>query len=360
MGKMTILHVDMDSFFSSVETRERPELRGLPVVVGADPKEGKGRGVVSTCSYEAREHGIRSGMPVSRAYKKCPEAVFLPVNMALYRKVSGNIMEILRKYADKFQQISVDEAFLDISKRVERYRDVRELVQKIKEEIWDREKLTCSVGVGPNKFIAKIASDFDKPDGLTVVLEGVEGFLAPLSVRRIPGVGEKTEKALKEMGIETICQLAECDEQKLVAQFGKLGHRLHLLAKGIDESEVIEIRETKSLGREITFEEDTDDPDALDHAIDGLANEVQRVLTDKGYRFRTLTLKIRFEDFETHTRSRSFDLPVSDLELIEETGKELMQEFIEGRKKVRLVGIRVSNLERLDEKQKLMESYMTD
>ncbi|MDI6858909.1 MAG: DNA polymerase IV, partial [Methanocellales archaeon] len=299
MGKRTILHVDMDSFFSSVEARERPELRGLPVVVGADPKEGRGRGVVSTCSYEAREHGIRSGMPISRAYKKCPDAIFLPVNMALYRKVSENIMEILRKYADKFQQISVDEAFLDISKKVKRYRDVRELVQEIKGEIWDREKLTCSVGVGPSKFIAKIASDFDKPDGLTVVSEGVDAFLAPLSVRRIPGVGEKTEKALKEMGIKTIDQLAECDEQKLIAQFGKLGHRLHLLAKGIDESEVIETRETKSLGREITFVEDTDDPDVLGNAIGGLANEVQRVLVDKGYRFRTLTLKIRFEDFET-------------------------------------------------------------
>ena len=358
-SRRTILHVDMDSFFSSIEVRERPELGGLPVVVGADPKEGKGRGVVSTCSYEARERGIRSGMPISRAYKKCPEAVFLPVNMALYRKVSKNIMEILRKYADKFQQISVDEAFLDISKRVKRYRDVREVVQKIKEGIWDREKLTCSVGVGPNKFTAKVASDFNKPNGLTVVLEDVEEFLAPLSVRRIPGVGGKTEKALKEVGIETIDQLAECNEQKLINRFGERGHRLHLLARGIDEDEVREIRERKSLGRELTFEEDQDDPDILYHTIDEMAERVHEVAVEKGYLFRTISIKIRFEDFETHTRARArtVDPVTSSLEAIKYVSKDLMKEFMGGGKRVRLLGIRLSKLEKVDERQRSMEEF---
>jgi len=175
-----ILHVDMDSFFAAIEERAHPEYTGKPIVVGADPKEGKGRGVVSTCNYKARKFGIKSGMPISRAWRLCSEAVYLPVNFKLYEEVSSELMTILRKYADKFEPIGIDEAFLDVSLRAKNFEDARRLAQRIKKEIYEEEKLTCSIGVGPNKLVAKIASDFKKPDGLTVVEEReVKQFLSP-------------------------------------------------------------------------------------------------------------------------------------------------------------------------------------
>jgi len=233
-----ILHVDMDSFFSAVEVRENPELKGLPVIVGGriQPEEekvtkesdGKIRGVVSTCSYEAREYGIHSAMALSQAYNLCPDATLLPVNMPLYKKVSERLMSILRQYADKLEQVSIDEAFLDISTKVKDWNEAREYAQMIKMEILEKEGLTCSIGIAPNKTIAKIASDFVKPNGLTVVeQEHVREFLAPLPVKKIPGVGPKTEAILKQMGMETINQLASCEVLKLVAQFGKYVWRLH-------------------------------------------------------------------------------------------------------------------------------------
>lgn len=358
-GERTILHVDMDSFFSAVEVRERPELKGLPVVVGADPKEGRGRGVVSTCSYEAREYGIRSGMPISRAYKLCPHAVFLPVNMALYRKVSARIARILRRYADRFQQVSIDEAFLDVSERVKGYGSVRELALSIKEEIKRREGLTCSIGVGPNKFVAKVASGLEKPDGLTIVEpDRVREFLAPLPVRKIPGVGRKTEMALRRMGIRTIGQLERCDAQVLVARFGKWGYRLSLLARGIDESEVEEARERKSVSREHTFEEDTDDPAVIDRTIRRMARELHRFLTSEGYLYRTVSVKVRFEDFETHTRSETLPSLTSDLAPIEEVPRGLLRGLLKGGRRVRLVGVRLSSLVRLGKGQRSMEEFL--
>lgn len=353
-----VLHVDMDSFFASVEAREDPSLKGLPVVVGADPKGGRGRGVVSTCSYEAREFGIRSGMPISRAYKLCPQAAFLPVNMALYRRVSARVMRILRRYADKFEQVGLDEAFMDISDRVKGYEEARELASEIKREIGEKERLTCSVGVGPNKFVAKVASDFEKPDGLTVVdPDKVEEFLAPLPVRKIPGVGRKTEMALRKMKVRTIGELAQRDVQSLLARSGRWGRRLGLLARGVDESEVEGRRERRSLGGEHTFEEDTDDVEILHRAVDEISEKLHEVSTKAGYSFKTISLKIRFEDFETHTRSKTLDSPASDLKPIKKVSRNLLKEFLRSGKKVRLVGIRLSNLTRLGKSQKHMEEF---
>jgi DNA polymerase IV (DinB-like DNA polymerase) len=227
----TILLVDMDSFFSSIEMVEHPELVGLPVVVGADPKDGTGRGVVSTCSYEAREYGIRSGMPISRAYRLCPDARFLPVDMALYQTVSGRIMKILRSYAyaDKFQKVSIDEAFLDV--KADDFEDAAGIARNIKKEILAKEKLISSIGIGPNKLVAKIASNIQKPDGLTVVTPGeVQEFLDPMPVTKIPGIGKKTETTLKNMGIETIRELRTYNVRKLVSSFGKWGYQMHDLA----------------------------------------------------------------------------------------------------------------------------------
>ena len=363
-----ILHVDMDSFFSAVEVRENPELKGLPIIVGGkisiekeeeketEKPEKKIRGVVSTCSYEAREYGIHSSMPLSRAYKLCPDAKFLPVNMPLYKRVSREIMGILKEYADKIEQVSIDEAFLDVSTKVRDWNDAREYARQIKRVIMAKEGLTCSIGIAPNKTIAKIASDFVKPDGLTVVEEEkAREFLAPLPVKKIPGVGPKTEQMLKTMGIEQIGQLASYDVQKLVAKFGKYGARLHLIANGIDESEVEEKWERKSLSRERTFAEDTRDVSVLNNCVDELAEEVYNAITREGFVFKTVAIKVRFDDFTLHTRAKTLKSFHSDLSMLRKTARELMMELSEGTgkdKKIRLVGVRVSNLGVVNEKQR--------
>ncbi|MCD4843301.1 MAG: DNA polymerase IV [Methanosarcinales archaeon] len=339
-----ILHVDMDSFYASVEQRENPGLTGLAVVVGSDPKKGKGRGVVSTCSYEARNFGIHSGMPISRAYRLCQDAVFLPVNMSLYQEVSCRIMEILRSYADKFQQVSVDEAFLDISDRVQDYKEAVQLAEQIKSMIMYKEKLTCSIGIAPVKSVAKIASDFNKPDGLTVVEpDKVVGFLEPLKVRKLSGIGRKNEKILTGMGINTLGQLACFDENKLIEIFGKWGSEMHSLSLGQDESEVEESSKIRSISREHTFEEDTDDPVILIKTLDMIAEKVCRSLVHKGYSFGTVSVKVRLEDFTTFTRAKTLGFSSQDRDIIKRVSKELSSEFFYGRK-IRLLGIRLSNL----------------
>ena len=367
-----IFHVDMDSFFSAVEVRENPELKGLPVIVGgriraeeekaAEETDRKIRGVVSTCSYEAREYGVHSAMALSRAYKLCPDAKFLPVNMPLYKRVSREIIAILREHADKIEQVSIDEAFLDISTKVHDWSDARDYAEMIKKEILEKEGLTCSIGIAPNKTIAKVASDFIKPDGLTVVEQGrAREFLAPLPVKKIPGVGPKTDEMLKKMGIEQIGQLASCDVQKLVAKFGKYGTRLHLIANGIDESEVEEEWERKSLSREVTFAEDTKDTSILNNCMDKLAEEVYNAVKKEGFIFKTVAIKVKFEDFTVHTRAKTFKFFYSDLSTLRKTAKELMTEFSEGKgekkKKIRLVGVRVSNLGVVNEKQRRIVAF---
>jgi DNA polymerase IV (DinB-like DNA polymerase) len=365
-----ILHVDMDSFFSAVEVRENPDLKGLPVIVGGriqpeetvtDESDRKIRGVVSTCSYEAREYGIHSAMALSQAYELCPDAKFLPVNMPLYKKVSTELMSILKTYADKLEQVSIDEAFLDISTKVKDWNEARQYAQRIKKEILEKEGLTCSIGIAPNKTIAKIASDFVKPNGLTVVeQEHAREFLALLPVKKIPGVGPKTEQILKLMGIETINQIASCDVQKLVAQFGKYGWRLHQAANGIDESEVEEKWERKSLSRETTLDEHTRDRELIYRCIDELARAVHEKLLVEGFVFKTVAIKVKFDDFTIHTRAQTFKSFHSDLNTLRKTAKELVGVFIgekgKGkRKQIRLIGVRVSNLSVVDEKQRRIE-----
>jgi DNA polymerase IV (DinB-like DNA polymerase) len=352
-----VFHVDMDSFFASVEIREKPELTGKPVVVGADPKGGKGRGVVSTCSYEARKYGIHSGMPISRAYKLCPDAVFLPVNFPLYIKASGEVMTILRSFAEKFQQVSIDEAYLDVS-NIGGFEAAKELALRIKNEIRDKVKLTCSIGVGPNKIVAKIASDYKKPDGLTIVEPShVREFLSPLPVRKIFGIGKKTEAELTEMGIKTIGQLASCDVQLLISRFGKWGIYMHEIAQGIDESEIIEEECCKSISRETTFEEDTDNTVVLNRTMEELAEDVHRSLVDEGFLFKTLTVKVRYKHFITRTRAHTLPHYTDEPGVIKETAKALLKGFIDG-KLVRLVGVRLSNLEKRRTRQKLMEEFV--
>jgi DNA polymerase IV (DinB-like DNA polymerase) len=356
--RQIVLHVDMDSFFASVEVRERPELKGLPVVVGSDPKGGKGRGVVSTCSYEARKYGIHSAMPVSQAYKLCPDAAFVPVNMKLYAQVSAKVMEIMKGFAEKFQQFSVDEAFL-VPVAVSDFEEAAIIALRIKDEILKQERITCSVGVGPNKLIAKVASKFQKPDGLTVIRpEDVQKFLYPLDVSKIPGIGGKTTEALKLMGITRVEELANCDIQRLSERFGKTGLWMKQVSHGLDFSEVKEWEEAaKSISRSGTFEEDTNDPVKIAGFLELLVEGVHRALTRDGFLFKVVTLKIRYEDFSTYTRSKTVPVWTADIFVIKRISVQLLSEFI-GRQKIRLVGVGVSRLRERDKRQMLITDFI--
>jgi DNA polymerase IV (DinB-like DNA polymerase) len=350
-----ILHVDMDHFFSAVEEREHPEYKGKPVVVGADPKDGKGRGVVSTCNYEARKFRVKSGMPISKAWKLCPQAVYLPVNYKLYGQVSSNIMAILRRHGDKFEQMGFDEAFLDVSSRGS-FEEAKKLAFEIKKEILEKEKLTCSIGVGPNKLVAKIASEFQKPDGLTIVMEEeVKKFLWPLPVDKLWGVGKKTERKLHEMKIKTIGDLANYDPSLLIEKFGGvLGTQFHLLANGIDKSEVIEGWEAKSISREFTFEEDTSDTDLIYKTLDKLCEQVHNDVKNSNLHFKTVSIKIRYSNFEAHTHSKTLPFLTNRLKDIQKTCHELIEAFLQPNRKIRLVGAKVSKLVS-GEKQKTLD-----
>jgi DNA polymerase IV (DinB-like DNA polymerase) len=353
--KRIIIHVDMDHFFTAVEEREHPEFKGKPVIVGADPKEGKGRGVVSTCNYEARKFGVRSGIPISRAWKLCPEAVYLPVNYRLYVKVSKEIMSILREYADKFERWGIDEAFLDLTSKVKDYGEAEDLARQIKSEIFEKEMLTCSIGIGPNKLLAKIASDFQKPDGLTIVKESdVERFLSPLPVRKLLWVGRKTERKLKRMGIKTVGDLARYDPTILAERFGVMGTQLHLWACGIDRSEVEEKTEVKSMSRDLTFEEDTADFDFVIETLDKLSKEVHKDVMTQNLRFKTVTVKVRYENFETHTHGKTLSFITYRLQDLQKTARELVRDYLNPERKIRLIGIKVSNLTS-GEKQKTLD-----
>ena len=349
-----IFHLDMDHFYTAVEEREHQEIRGKPVIVGADPKGGKGRGVVSTSNYIARKVGVRSGMPISQAWRLCPAAVYLPPNFPLYVKVSEEIMEIARKYADKFEQWGIDEAFLDVTCKVKDYVESEILARQIKHEIKEKENLTCSVGVGPNKLVAKIASDFVKPDGLTVVRdEEVEVFLAPLPVRKLLWVGRKTEAKLKDLGVSTISDLAKYDASALTSMFGVMGWQMHLMASGTDSSEVEERVGVKSASHEATFEEDTAEPSVVLQALNDLCIDVQKETESQNLLFKTVTLKIRFEHFETHTKSKTLRFLTNRLYDLQKTAKELLAPYLHKNLKVRLIGVRVSSLVSM-EKQKTL------
>jgi DNA polymerase IV (archaeal DinB-like DNA polymerase) len=353
-----ILHVDMDSFYASVEVRESPSLAGRPVIVGADPKGGAGRGVVSTCSYEARRYGVHSGMPISRAYDLCPHAVYLPVNRPLYSRVSAEIMEILERYADRCQQVSIDEAYLDLT-GVGRFEAAAALAASIKEEIRREQGLTCSVGVAPSKVVAKIASDLRKPDGLMVVgPEQVAEFLSPLPVGKIPGVGQKTAGDLQAMGVLTIGDLARCDVQELLARFGRPGLSLHDLARGNDDREVRTREGYKSISRETTFEADTDDPSLINSVLAELAHDVSSTLVTDRLRCRTVTVKVRYQGFLTYTRSRTLEHFTADREVIAESARELLLPFLNGTR-IRLIGVRISTLESDRTRQASIDEFLS-
>jgi len=346
----------MDQFFAAIEERERPELRGKPVIVGADPKEGKGRGVVSTCNYEARKYGVKSGMAISLAWRLCSHSVFVPVNYRLYRKVSGQIMKILKRYTNKFEQWGLDEAFLDLTSQVKNFEEAKILAEKIKKEINDKERLTCSIGVGPNKLVAKIASDFEKPDGLTIVKkENAKAFLAPLRVRKLLWVGRKTEEKLNTLGITTIGDLANYNASILVEKFGISGTQLYLSAQGIDNSEIQERWERKSISREITFEEDTSDSDFILEGLDAISEDLYEELTASKFTFKTITVKIRYGNFETHTHAKTLAFFTDLKKDIQKSAKNLMKDYLVSERKIRLIGLKLSNLTSIKKQMRLTD-----
>jgi DNA polymerase IV (DinB-like DNA polymerase) len=343
-GGRIVLHVDMDSFFASAEVRRNPSLAGKPVIVGADPKGGAGRGVVSTCSYEARRYGVRSGMPISRAFDLCPHGVYLPVDRAYYGEVSEAIMAILSRHAGRIEQVSIDEAYLDVSD-AGGFPAAGALAAAIKREIRETTGLTCSVGVAPGKAVAKIASDYQKPDGLTIVRPGeVAGFLAPLPVGRIPGIGKKTGEDLRQMGVLTIGDLARRDVQEVIAVMGRPGVRVHRLARGIDDDEVQGREGCKSISRETTFDVDTADPAVLAGTLAELADDVTETLRAERLRCRTVTIKVRYRGFVTHTRSKTLPRFTADPAAIRQAASGLLAPFLNS-EPVRLIGVRLSMLE---------------
>jgi DNA polymerase IV len=340
----TILHVDMDAFFAAVEQRDRPELRGKPVIVGADPRGGRGRGVVSTASYEARRFGVGSAMPISEAWRRCPQGIYVHPDMERYAHESERIMEIFHRFTDLVEPISIDEAFLDVTGSARAMGTGEEIGRKLKAAIRKETELTASVGVAASKLVAKIASDMRKPDGLVVVPAGTEpAFLAPLPVRRLWGVGPKMEEALARLGVVTIGDLAALDPGRLERRLGTHGHDLQKLARGEDDRDVVaEGAEAKSLGQEHTYGQDTADRERLRATLLQIADGVAGRLRSHALRARTVTLKYRDEDFHTTTHARTLADATDSGNVLFAVAWELFAEVHQGRK-VRLLGIYASH-----------------
>ena len=336
----TIIHVDMDAFYASVEQRDRPETRGRPVIVGADPR---GRGVVSAASYEARRFGIHSAMPIGRAFRLCPEGVFLPVDMDKYAAVSREIMGILAGFTPLVEPVSIDEAFLDVTASRALHGDGPTMAREIKTIIKARVDLAASVGVASNMFVAKVASDLEKPDGLVVVPFGQEAeFLGPLPVSRVWGVGKVTGSELEAMGVRTIGQLARIPAAHLVARFGEHGPDLLNLARGLDQRAVEPDGAPKSMGAEETFGQDTHDVELLRATLREQSERVARELRAERYAGRTVTLKLRFADFSTITRAHSGDPTQDGLSIFRSV--DALFSHVRLAQAVRLIGVSVSGL----------------
>jgi DNA polymerase-4 len=345
--KRKIIHVDMDAFYASVEVRDNPALADKPLVIGGSPQS---RAVVCTASYEARKFGIRSAMSCSRAYRLCPQAIFLPPNFSAYTAASEKIRAIFARYTDLIEPLSLDEAYLDVTLNQSGL-FATQIAKAIQAAVRDELHLSCSVGVGPNKLIAKIASDLRKPGGITVVVpERVLEFMENLDVRKIFGVGPATEKRLHEIGISKCRDLWDVPIKKLEAQLGSFAHWIADAARGIDEREVETSWERKSLGREETFAADILDMPLLKQALMNLSKDVAESLAEEEFVGRTIVLKVKYADFQQITRSHSLPSATASSEEIFTCAQKLLSEKTEaGKRKIRLVGVSVSNLSSVHE-----------
>jgi DNA polymerase IV len=346
----TIIHIDMDAFYAAIEQRDQPELRGRAVIVGGSPNR---RGVVASCSYEARQFGIHSAMPSRTAFRLCPQAVFLPARFEVYRAVSTHIMQIFHTFTDLVEPLSLDEAYLDVTQRALDWQEAALLAQTIKQQIRERTQLTGSAGVSFNKFLAKLASDAHKPDGLTVISpEQAPAFLDALPIDRFFGVGKVTAAKLRELGIANGADLKRLGEERLHALFGKQGSQLSHFVCGEDDRPVEPTRERKSVGKEVTFERDLVDHERMVEVLEHLARQVEHRLIELDLRGRTLTLKVRWSDFQLNTRSVSRSQGFRDAQGILPVLRMLLDRLESGNRPVRLLGVSVSNLLFRDEMQR--------
>jgi DNA polymerase-4 len=336
-----ILHCDLDAFFASVEQLDNPSLRGKPVIVGGSRHS---RGVVSTCSYEARKFGIRSAMPAAQAYRLCPQAVFLPVNMPRYQEASRQVFSILSRYSPIMEIISIDEAFLDISGCLSLYGSPEKIGRLIKEQVYSELGLIISVGISYNKFLAKLASDMDKPDGFRIITErqAVE-LLRPLPVSRIWGVGQKTKESLNKLGIKTIGDIQDLPTGWLEDKIGSAGRLFWELAHGIDQRTVEPEHDRKSLGREETFPEDINDATYLKKLIAQFSAELCRKLRQEELQAASITIKLRYSDFKTITRSKTITPCNSDI-IVTEIASELFDHSFNSKQPLRLFGLSLGHL----------------
>lgn len=336
MDQRKIIHIDMDAFYASVEQRDNPALRGLPIAVGHD----SGRGVVATASYEARRYGVHSALPSVTAKRLCPELVFVAPRFEVYKAVSEQIRDIFARYTDLVEPLSLDEAFLDVS----RHRSATRIAQEIKHRIRVETGLTASAGVSVNKMLAKIASDYQKPDGLFVITpEAVEDFVARLPVEKFFGVGEVTAERMHRLGIRTGLDLRAWSEIDLIRRFGKAGSLYYGYARGEDNREVTPHRTRKSLGAECTFLDDTDDPLRLIEELRGIREEVWQRMQRNGFKGKTVVLKLKFDNFRQITRSKTLSEAVTRYERLEQVSEELLHQVNLRSHKVRLIGLSVGN-----------------
>lgn len=341
-GLRKIIHVDMDAFYASVEQRDNPEYRGKPLVVGGLP-QGRG-GVVATASYEARKFGIRSAMPSKQALQLCPHALFVRPRFDVYKDVSRKIREIFSRYTDLIEPLSLDEAYLDVTSDKLNIGSALEIAKQIKQAIRDELQLTASAGVSVNKFVAKIASDINKPDGLKFIgPSSIETFMETLPVEKFHGVGKVTASKMKKMGLHTGADLKKLTEDELIRNFGKTGRFYYKIVRGIDERAVQPYRETKSLAAEDTFARDLLTQEEMEDELTRIAGLVHKRLQKNDLKGRTITLKIKYSDFKQITRSQSYLQPVSDLETIIQTTRQLLISTSPEGKPTRLLGISLSN-----------------
>ena len=332
----------MDAFFASVEQRDNPKLKGKPVIVGGDPQS---RGVVAACSYEARKFGIHSAMACATAYKRCPHAAFIRPRFDVYKLVSCLIREVFLNYTDLVEPLSLDEAFLDVTKNKKGISSATQIAQQIRRQIFQStEGLTASAGVSCNKFLAKVASDFNKPNGITVITpEQAPAFIDQLPIRKFFGVGKVTEERMLNLGIKTGADLKKFSFDNLVHYFGKAGSYYYHIAHGRDDRPVQPNRVRKSYGKETTLKTDIDDTNQMMDILDGLARRVLEGLGREDRQGLTLTLKVKYHDFQSVTRSVTFPEPITDMDLIMDNVRRLLSTTEAGGKKVRLLGISVSN-----------------
>lgn len=347
MQARIIFHVDLDAFFASVEQRDHPEFRGRPLIVGADPKDGKGRGVVSTCSYEARAFGVHSAMPISEAYRRCPDGIYVPPAMEKYQQASRQVFDVFEEFTPAIEPISIDEAFLDMTGCMHFWSSSNEAAQRLRATIAQRTRgLTASVGIAPNKMVAKIASDDCKPDGLLEIFpERLLEYLHPLPVKKLWGIGPRTEEVLNRMGIFKVGDIAAADPQRLSSRLGIHGLHLYELAQGHDEREVIAQDEVKSVSNEETFDQDVRDRELVCSALLRLSEKVSQRLRESRLKGKTLTLKVRLRGFKTYSHAFGFGVRTNHADTIYKKAKELFLAHYGDEAYIRLVGVRLSNFD---------------